>query len=88
MIKPTNTWVFKVFKNGPNKICGTQPSKFLKEYGLFKQNMTMLLQFFRRLSSKNFSWSILEYLAPNDVPGFKTPMFVSETKTRIKYTLF
>ena len=27
----------KVFKNGPNKICGRQPLKNLKGYGLFKQ---------------------------------------------------
>ena len=65
-----------------------KPLKYLKGYGLFKQNMTMLLQVFKRLSSTNFTWSILEYFPPYDVPGFKTPMFVSETKARIKYTLF
>ena len=25
----------KVFKDGPSKICGRQPLKILKEYGLF-----------------------------------------------------
>ena len=27
---------YKVFKNGPSKICGRQPLKILKEYGLLK----------------------------------------------------
>ena len=27
----------KVFKNGPSKICGGQPLKYLKGYGLLKQ---------------------------------------------------
>ena len=27
----------KVFKNGPSKICGRQPLKNFKGYGLFKQ---------------------------------------------------
>ena len=27
----------KIFKNGPIKICGRQPLKNLKEYGLLKQ---------------------------------------------------
>ena len=39
----TSKWD-KVFKNGPSKICGRQPLKHLKEYGLLKQ--TMLLQTF------------------------------------------
>ena len=34
----------KVFKNGPNKICGRQPLKNLKWYGLPRQ--TVSLQFF------------------------------------------
>ena len=32
-----NLWV-KIFKNGPSKICGRQPLKNLKWYGLPKQN--------------------------------------------------
>ena len=28
---------YKVFKNGPSKICGRQPLKNMKRYGLFKQ---------------------------------------------------
>ena len=51
------TWD-KVFKNGPNKICGRQPLKILKWYGLLRQ--TISLQIFLRLSSTNFAWSILE----------------------------
>ena len=39
----------KVFKNGPSKICGRQPSKILKGYGLL---------------SFSFTWSILEYFVP------------------------
>ena len=42
----------KVYKNGPSKICGRQPLKNLKEYGL---------------SSKNFTWSILEYCVPSSM---------------------
>ena len=37
-INMINTWSIiwdKVFKNGPSKICGRQPLKNLKEYGLF-----------------------------------------------------
>ena len=40
-----NIWV-KVFKNGPSKLCGKQPSKSLKWYGL---------------PSTNFTCSIFEY---------------------------
>ena len=29
----------KVFKNGPSKICGRQPLKYLKWYGLLKHNV-------------------------------------------------
>ena len=36
--------------------------KNLNGYGLLKQNIT--LQFFLRLSSTNFTWSILEYFVP------------------------
>ena len=43
-------WV-KAFKNGPSKICGRQPLKNVKWYGLPG-----------RLSSTNFTWSVLEYL--------------------------
>ena len=50
-----NKWV-KVLKNGPSKICGSQPLKNLKRCPLPKQT---------RLSSSNFTWSILEYLDPN-----------------------
>ena len=49
----------KVFKNGPSKICGGQPLKNLKGYGLLQQIIS--LQIFQRLSSTNFTWSILEY---------------------------
>ena len=44
--KPRN-WV-KVFKNGPSRICGIQPSKKLKWYGLLKQSAYCLLQFTHR----------------------------------------
>ena len=52
----------KVFKNGPSEICGRQPLKKLKLYGLFKQ--TISLQTFLRLSSTNFTWSIFWILCP------------------------
>ena len=55
-------WV-RVFRNGPSKISGRQPFKNLKWYGLPRQ--TISLQMFKRLSSTNFTWSILEYLDPN-----------------------
>ena len=44
----------KVFKNGPSKICGRQPLKKIS------------LQIFKRLSSTNFTWSVLEYFFPFD----------------------
>ena len=31
----------KVFKNGPSKICGRQPIKTLKGYGLLKQAISL-----------------------------------------------
>ena len=52
----------KVFKNGQSKICGRQPLKNLKWYGLPRQ--TISLQIFLRLSSTNFTWSTLQYFAP------------------------
>ena len=52
-----NKWT-KVFKNGPGEICGRQPLKNLKGYALLKQ--TISIQIFERLSSTNFTWSILE----------------------------
>ena len=48
----------KVFKNEPSKICGRQPLKNLKGYGVLNQTMS------QRLSSTNFTWSILEYFVP------------------------
>ena len=33
------TWD-KVFQNGPSKICGRQPLKHLKRYGLPKQDLS------------------------------------------------
>ena len=52
LLRNRNIWD-KVFKNGPIKICGRQPLKNLKEYGL------LTLQIFQRLCSANFTWSIL-----------------------------
>ena len=54
----------KVFKNGPSKICGSQPLKNLNWYGL-----PISLQIFSRLSSTNLTWSILEYLDPFMTPS-------------------
>ena len=53
-------WV-KVFKNGPCKICGRQVLKKLKWYGLLRQT---IFEIFQRLSSTNFTCSILWYLHP------------------------
>ena len=39
-----NIWG-KVFKNGPSKICGRQPLKYLKGYGMLQQ--TISLQIFK-----------------------------------------
>ena len=50
----------KVFKSAPSKICGRQRLKNSKGYALLKQ--TMSPQVFQRLSSTNFTWSILESL--------------------------
>ena len=51
-----NTWN-KVFKNGISKICGRQPLKNLKGYGILNHIPSNFL----RLSSTNFTWPILEY---------------------------
>ena len=55
----------KVFKNGPSKICGRQRYEDLKWYGLLRQ--TISLQIFKKLSSSNFTWSILEYFFPYQI---------------------
>ena len=52
----------KVSKNRPSKIYGRQPLKIWRNLVCFKQ--TILLQIFWRLSSTNFTWSILEYFDP------------------------
>ena len=52
----------KVLKNEPSEISERQPLKNLKGYGLVKQ--TISLQFFYRLPSTNFTWSIHEYFVP------------------------
>ena len=54
-------------KDGPSKICGRQPFKNLKWYGLPQQ--TISFQMFKRLSSTNFTRSILEYLDLNIQPN-------------------
>ena len=46
----------KVFKNGQSEICGRQPLKNLKWYGLLKR---------KRLSLTHFTWSILDFFIPN-----------------------
>ena len=51
----------KVFKSGPSKIRGRQPSKNLKGYGL---KQTISLQIFSRLSFTIFSWYTHEYFVP------------------------
>ena len=56
----------KVFKNGPSEICGRKPLKNLKRYGLLKQ----------RLSSTNFTRSILEYFVPYETCSDQSPSFV------------
>ena len=58
MLKLLRIWD-KVFKNGPSKIVEDSLSKIWSDYGLLKQ--TISLQLFQRLSSKNSTWSILEY---------------------------
>ena len=61
------TWSIwdKVFKNGPIEICRRQPLKNLNNNGPLKN--TISLQIFKRLSSTNFTCSILEYFVPYDV---------------------
>ena len=55
-------WV-KVFKNGPSKICGKQPLKKLKEYGLPKQ--TIPLQTFSKAVFHKFYLVHSWILCPN-----------------------
>ena len=40
----------KVFKTGPSKVCGRQPSKNLKGYGMFKQK--------KKIFQSNFHFSV------------------------------
>ena len=49
-----NMWS-NVFKNGSSKICGRKPLKVLQ---------TISIQINKRLSSTNFTWSVLEYFVP------------------------
>ena len=80
-------WV-KVFQDGPSEICGRQPLKNLKWYGLLRQ--TISLQIFWRLSFTNFTWSILEYFVPYAVVWrcsteklfWKTPVLESATLSK------
>ena len=58
---PADIWD-KILKNGPSKICGRQPLKNLKRYGLPKA--VHIPSNFERLSSTNVTWSILEYFVP------------------------
>ena len=60
-------WV-KVFKNEPSKICGRQPLKNLKGYGLLKALSSA------RLSSASFTWSILEYFVSNNIKKVSTAL--------------
>ena len=51
----------KVFKSGPTKICGRQPLKLLKGYGLFKQTISLHIpsNFLKAVSHKFYlvhSW--------------------------------
>ena len=46
----------KVLKNEPTKVCGRHSLKNLKGYGLPKADHIL-----SRLSSANFTWSILQY---------------------------
>ena len=55
-----DTWN-KIFKNGPSKNCRRQPLKNLKEYGLPADHVSLQIL---RLSSANFTLSILEYFVP------------------------
>ena len=69
-LNSSDKWV-KLFTNGSSKTCARQSLKNLKWYGLLRQ--TVSLQIFERLSSTNFTWSILEYLDPNSkLRCFKT----------------
>ena len=53
----------KVFKIGSSEICERrQLLKELQWHGLLKH--TISLQIFQKLSSANFTWSILEYFVP------------------------
>ena len=55
----------KVFKNGPSKICGRQPLKYLKRYGLLEADHTP--SNFLKAVSTNFTWFIPEYLVQYSV---------------------
>ena len=61
-LNSSDKWV-KLFKNRSSKTCARQSLKNLKWYGMLRQ--TISLQIFERLSSTNFTWSILQYLDLN-----------------------
>ena len=58
-----------VLKNEPSKLCGRQPLKNLKLYGVLKE--TISLQILKRLSLRSFTWSILQYFCPFETPEMK-----------------
>ena len=62
LVKLSNKWD-KVFKNRLSKICGRQPLKNLKGYGLLEPDHTP--PSFLKAGLTNFTWSILEYFIPN-----------------------
>ena len=70
-------WI-KVFKNGSSKICGRQPLKNLKWYGLLRV----------RPPTTNFTWPILEYLDPYVVSWDYISFCASLTTTPIYYWHF
>ena len=68
-----NWGIFKVFKYGPSKICGRQPLKNLRWYGLVRQ--TISLQIFERLSSTNLLGPFLNTLTHIHLP-FKSTYLI------------
>ena len=66
MVTWNNIWG-KVLKNGRSKICGKQPLKYLKGYGLLKQNYS--LKFFESSLPQIFLGPFLKTLSHLQLPG-------------------
>ena len=66
----------KVFKNGPSKICGMQPLKMLKWYGLLKRIISLHFKLFKACIPQILLGQFLNNLSQSLQENLKNPMRV------------